>query len=326
MSDTAAGMPRVSVIIPTYNRADFLPQTIQSVLDQTFHDFEILIIDDGSTDDTEHVVRRIDDSRVIYVRQGHSGLPSVARNTGLHHARGDYIAFLDSDDLWLSEKLALQVQYMDSHPEVGLSYTDTYRFTADPEQYDPRPVLRSETAHSGHVFALLYGQQVIPNLTVVIRSSVVEQVGMFDEDARLKANEDYEYWLRIAHQYPVGYLDKPLALYRQHPEGISKAAVATNQAKLWLVEKLDRIYPDFVARHPDQRRRWLSKVHYSLGRGLLREQKVNEARHHLKKSWQLQRRPATGLFLAASFCGKRVYQGLDGLKTRLWDGSTHGRH
>jgi glycosyltransferase involved in cell wall biosynthesis len=326
MSDMAVGTPRVSVIIPTYNRADLLSQTIQSVLDQTFRDFEVLIIDDGSTDDTEHVVRRVDDSRAIYIRQGHSGLPAVARNRGLHHARGEYIAFLDSDDLWLSEKLAQQMQYMDAHPEVGLSYTNTYRFTADPERHDPRPVLRSETAHSGHAFARLYGQQVIPNLTVMIRSSVVERVGMFDEDIRLKANEDYEYWLRIAHHYPIGYLDRPLALYRQHPEGISKAAVATNRAKLWLVEKLDRTYPEFVARHPAKRRRWLSKIHYGLGRGLLREHKVNEARHHLKESWQLQRRLATGLFLTASLCGKRVYQRLDGLKTKLWDDRAHGRH
>lgn len=325
MSDTTVGTPRVSVIIPTYNRADLLPQTIQSVLDQTFRDLEILIIDDGSTEDTENVVRRIDDSRVTYIRQAHSGLPAVARNTGLHHARGDYIAFLDSDDLWLSEKLALQVQYMDAHPELGLSYTNTYRFAADPEQHDPSPMVQPGTAQSGHAFERLYGQQVIPNLTVMIRSSVVKQVGTFDEDVRLKANEDYEYWLRIAHHYPIGYLDRPLALYRQHPEGISKAAVATNQAKLWLVEKLDRIYPDSVTRHRDERRRWLSKIHYGLGRGLLREHKVNEARHHLKESWQLQRRLATGLFLTASLCGKRVYQRLDGLKTKLWDDRTHGR-
>jgi glycosyltransferase involved in cell wall biosynthesis len=320
MSGEAIQTPRVSVIIPTYNRAGLLPQTIQSALDQTFADLEILVVDDGSTDGTEQVVQKFADSRLIYIRQAHSGLPAVARNTGLRHARGEYIAFLDSDDLWLPEKLALQVQYMDAHRELGLSYSNAYQFVHDPGTHNSRPMVDTAVVKSGHTFERLYGRQVIPNLTVMIRASVLEKAGTFDSDPRLMANEDYEYWLRIAYHYPIGFLDRPLALYRQHPEGISKAAVATCLAKLWLIEKLDGLYPDFVERHADQRRRWLSRVHFGLGRGLLREHKIDIARHHLKRSWQMQPGASAFLFWAASFAGKGVYQRLDGLKTRLLAG------
>lgn len=280
--------PRVSVIIPTYNRESTIGLAIQSVLDQTFADFEVLVIDDGSTDSTESVVRAFGDPRLAYLRQRHSGLPAVARNTGLRRARGEYVAFLDSDDLWLRDKLAVQVAYMDAHPEVALSYTNTYQFAEDPERCQQQPVLLSEEAFSGHVFERLYGRQRIPNLTVMIKGMVVDTVGLLDEDERLKANEDYEYWLRIAHRYPIGYIDKPLAKYRHHPAGISKARVATYQAKLALIEKLDELYPSFVARHKKERARWLSQVHYHLGRALLLDGRPSAARSHFRASWRMR--------------------------------------
>jgi glycosyltransferase involved in cell wall biosynthesis len=317
MTVSKAALPKVSVVIPTYNRADLLRVAIQSALGQTFPDLEILVVDDGSTDSTPQVVRQVRDPRLIYIRQPHSGLPAVARNTGLRQARGEYIAFLDSDDLWLPEKLALQVEYMDEHPEVGLVYANAFTFTGDPPQSDPGPLLRPGGGLTGHVFEQLYGHPQIPNLTVLIRAALVETVGLFDEDERLKANEDYEYWLRIAGRYPIGYIDRPLACYRQHAQGISKASVATNQAKLFLIGRLDHLYPDFVARHRKQRARWLARVHYGLGRALLREQRVSEARHELRVSWRLQRRCPTLLFLGASYCGRAIYEQLDGARSRL---------
>jgi glycosyltransferase involved in cell wall biosynthesis len=317
MAISGAAAPQVSVIIPTFNRAHLLPETLQSVLYQTFVDLEVLVVDDGSTDETEQIVHRLGDSRIIYIYQVHSGLPAVARNTGLRQARGKYIAFLDSDDLWLPEKLASQVEYMEAHPELGLTFTNAYVFRDSPEQSAPgRLMLRPNMALSGQVFDRLYGQPLILNLTVMLRASVIAEVGFFDEDPRLKANEDYEYWLRVAHRYPIGFIPRPFGKYRQHAEGISRAAVATNQAKLFLIEKLDRMYPSFVARHAARRRSWLSRVHYALGRGLLREHRVSEARHHLIKSLELRPRLAAIIFLGASFLGRQVYSRLDGIKAR----------
>ena len=312
-----AGSPRVSVVIPTYNRESTIGIAIRSVLDQTFADFEILVVDDGSTDSTESVVRGFGDPRVFYVRQQHGGLPAVARNNGLRRARGEYVAFLDSDDLWLRDKLAVQVAYMDANPEVGLSYTNTYQFTRDPSRCQRKPWLSTEETLSGHVFEQLYGHQRIPNLTVMIRTSVRNTVGLLDEDERLKANEDYEYWLRIAHRYPIGYIDRPLAKYRHHPDGISKAYVATCQAKLALIEKLDRLYPAFVAGHEQERALWLAQVHYYLGRELLLDGRPGEARTQLKASWQLRPSIRSVAVLLLSYTGPFAGRLLVELRSRI---------
>ena len=316
-NEMCASSPRVSVIIPTYNRESTIGIAIQSVLDQTFADFEVLVIDDGSTDATGSIVGAFGDPRVVYLCQQHSGLPAVARNVGLRRARGAYVAFLDSDDLWLEDKLAVQVAYMDANPEMGLSYTNAYQFTTDPSRCQRKLWLSTEETLSGHVFVQLYGRQRIPNLTVMIRTSVRETVGLLDEDERLKANEDYEYWLRIAHRYPIGYIDKPLAKYRHHPEGISKAFVATYQAKLGLIEKLDRRYPAFVAEHGQERVRWLSQVHYYLGRELLLNGRPGEARTQLKVSWQLRPSIRSVAVLLLSYTGPFARRLLVELRSRI---------
>jgi glycosyltransferase involved in cell wall biosynthesis len=308
-----AADPRVSVIVPTYNREAFIGIALESVVDQTFPDFEILVVDDGSTDGTEQILEQIQDQRIIYLRQEHSGLPAVARNTGLRHARGEYIAFLDSDDLWTADKLAVQVAYMDSHPEIGLSYANSYQFVEDPGRCLSELILHPGEGLSGRVFDRLYGNQRIPNLTVMIQASVVDTVGLFDEDEHLKANEDYEYWLRIAEKYPIGYIDQPLAKYRQHLGGISKATIATCRAKLALIEKLDVLYSDFVARHPDRRAEWISRIHYRLGRAYLHKGQIREARQHLRFCCLNRPRQEALVFLLASCAGKTLYLSLAGL-------------
>lgn len=306
--------PRISVIVPTYNRADLLSQAMASVLGQSYGDFELLVVDDGSTDNTAEIVAGTGDPRVIAISQEHSGLPAVARNAGMRRAAGSYIAFLDSDDLWLPDKLAQQVALMDASPALGLSYTNCYRFASDPKMHEPAPLLRPQEMLSGNVFDQLYGQPKIPNLTVMLRSAVIAEVGCFDEDPRLKANEDYEYWLRIAARYPIGHLAAPLALYRAHAGGISKAVIATSHAKLYMIAKLDRLYPETTTRMAGKRKRWLASIHYLLGRGHLRDNNVAEARRHLQQAWQLDRQPEAALFWAASYLGRPFYQRLDGLR------------
>jgi hypothetical protein len=178
-------------------------------------------------------------------------------------------------------------------------------------------MLQPQAMLAGHVFDQLYASQTIPNLTVMLRSSVKDQVGLFDEDPRLKANEDYEYWLRIAARFPIDHLPQPLALYREHAAGISKAAAATNQAKLYLIELLDQLYPDAAVRLQQKRRRWLAQVTYALGRAFLREQQVAAARQQFRRSWRSTPRLDTLVFWSASYLGRPIYDRLDGLKTTV---------
>ena len=112
-------MPKISVIVPTYNRTRFLPISIKSILAQTFEDYEIIIVDDGSTDDTSTVVRSFSDSRIKYIRQSNAG-QAAARNTGLSHAAGEYIGFLDDDDLYVPSALQVLSTCLDKHPDIGM--------------------------------------------------------------------------------------------------------------------------------------------------------------------------------------------------------------
>lgn len=277
-------MADISVIIPTFNRARMIGQTLSSVLRQEIVDLEVLVVDDGSEDDTKSVVQEIDDIRIKYIHQRHSGLPAVGRNAGISQAKGKYIAFLDSDDLWMDGKLCRQVAFMEENPDLGLSYTNALQFTDDPSECDPRPVVDKGKEMSGRVFERLYGKQVIPNLTVMIRSSVVDEIGFLNEDPRLKGNEDYEYWLRIARLFPFGYINEPLAKYRHHPGGISKSGSSGFFSKLYLIEHLDRLFPDIKTNLRHERKEWKSEVNHHLSLALYREKKYSQSIQHVAKS------------------------------------------
>lgn len=208
----ARGLPKVSVIIPSYNYARFLPGAIESVLDQTFQDFELIVVDDGSTDETADVVRPYTENHGLkYIRQENRG-PSSARNTGIRNARGKLVAFLDPDDLWLPEKLRRQVALMDADAEVGLSYClvdfideEGRRF---PDISWPHP--------SGATYKdLLYLNWVVGSgSSVLIRKSVFDEVGLFDEG--LKGLEDMDMWIRILRHHKSAHADEVLARVRRH--------------------------------------------------------------------------------------------------------------
>lgn len=207
----------VSVIIPARNALSYLPQALGSVYAQTFTDFEVTLVDDGSSDGTAEWVEVLNEPRLTFIRQPHQG-SAAARNTGLKHADGDYIAFLDADDLWEPTKLAKQVAYLDIHPEVGLvhsaiSYID--------EKGCPINRVLSATGN-GYVWAqMLESNLVRCGSTPMIRRSCFDVVGEFDTS--LQVFQDWEMWIRIAKLYPLAVLDEPLAAYRQHPANISKS-------------------------------------------------------------------------------------------------------
>jgi glycosyltransferase involved in cell wall biosynthesis len=232
-------VPLVSVVIPTYNYGHFLAEAIQSVLEQTFRDFEIIVVDDGSTDNTREVIEQFGDS-VRYIHQNNQGV-AVARNNGIKAARGQYIAFLDADDLWLPQKLQLQTALFEECPHVGLVYSTVYLFESKSGAIvGEYPV---SCCRKGKVLRDLYMYPFIPSPTPLIPKDVFNVVGCFDN--RFDPKEDSEMWLRIAARYEFAFVPKPLAKYRLHGSIQSKKGYEKGKRiDLAILEKVGHDYPN----------------------------------------------------------------------------------
>jgi glycosyltransferase involved in cell wall biosynthesis len=213
----AIATPKVSIVIPAYNAMTYLPDTLASVFKQTFNDFEVLLVDDGSTDSLQTwVAQTVRDPRFKSISQPNQGL-SAARNTGITHSQSEYIAFLDADDLWHPTKLAQQVQWLNAHPQIGLIYTLTA--SIDSVGNPTGRVLGAEIA--GNVLSEMLQRNIIdcPS-SVLVRRQCFDLVGLFDRT--LRSVEDWDMWIRIAAVYPLAVINIPLVYYRQHPSNMSK--------------------------------------------------------------------------------------------------------
>lgn len=199
-------MPKVSVVIPTYNRARLLKRAIQSVLEQTYQDFEIIVVDDGSTDNTEEIVRSFGDGRVRYIRYKENKGEAAARNTGIKAAKGKYIASQDSDDEWLPEKLEKQMKtFQNASPKVGVVYTGFWKLQGDKKIYIPSSAIAQK---EGNIYNSLLEINFIGTPTTLIRKECFERVGMFNEI--LRDFVDWEMWLRISKHYHFEYIKESL--------------------------------------------------------------------------------------------------------------------
>lgn len=218
----------ISVIIPTYNRIEYLKQTLDSVLEQTYQNIEVIIIDDGSTDNTREVILSNKDRRIKYIWQENSGLPALARNKGLNAARGEYVAFLDSDDLWLPAKLEKQMQAFDNNPGLLLVSTNGYYFR---ENY--RKKMKSIITDKKISFRSLLRDNIIITSSVLMKSEVMKQIGLMDEDPRIKAAEDYDYWLRILNYRDNSalVLKDRFVMYRLHRNNLNKFGQISRQSE-----------------------------------------------------------------------------------------------
>jgi glycosyltransferase involved in cell wall biosynthesis len=209
-------IPRVSVLIPAYNRADFLAEAIKSALNQTFRDLEVVAVDDGSTDDTPHVIHGIQDSRVHYLYQENRGV-SAALNTAWRSAQGEYLAMLGSDDVWLPGLLEELVPPLDSDPGLGLVYA---RAGGMDVRGRPLPqILGAPEKFPGEALkSILYGDFVC-GIAAVFRRVSLERVGGFNET--MTGNEDWDLWIRLAELYRFAFHDKILARFRMHPQSLT---------------------------------------------------------------------------------------------------------
>lgn len=210
-------MPQVSVIIPTYNRAEFLRSAIASVLNQTYQDFEIIVVDDGSKDNTENVVSHFNNRKIRYVRHETNKGVTVARNTGILNSKGAFIAFLDDDDEWLPQKLIRQMALLRRSPlQTGAVYTGLLRV----DHRSGKTVGEWIPTKRGNLFDELCFENCVGTAsTVLLKKECFNTLGLFDED--ICFGEEYDMWIRVSKSFLFECVNEPLVKYRVHAAKLS---------------------------------------------------------------------------------------------------------
>ena len=281
--------PTVSVIIPTYNRAHLVGQAIRSVLNQTYQDLEIILVNDGSTDNTEEIVKGFNDDRIRYIRHDENKGAAVARNTGIKAALGEYIAFQDSDDEWLPEKLEKQIRvFKNASTKVGVVYTDMWRIRGSKRKYWHSPIMG------------------IAIQTTVIRRQCFDRVGVFDE--RFPRLIESDLFIRLSKYYCFHHLDEPLVNYYATPGSISTDNRRLIRAIELILEKHSR----------DIDKRLLARFLYHIGNLLCQGGDLDRGRDYLFKA--VKSYPLNIKYLVAAFVslfGESAYNKVTRFKRRI---------
>ncbi len=277
-------MAKVNVIIPAYNCALYLSNAIDSVLKQTFQDYKIIIVDDGSIDNTKEVVDayiQSNGTKIHYIYQDNKGV-ACARNAGMKNADSEYVALLDADDSCVSDRLEESVKLLDSDNDLGLVHSSVrgvYEGRPPSQKYKRKKNI--ETL-SGYIFKnLLLRKAHICTSTVMVRKNCLEKVGLFDEKLTRLGSEDRDLWLRISRQYKVGYINKPLAYYRHRENSMSKNIEKMTQARYYVLDKLfSEVELSSIAR-----KQAYSAIHNELSRCHLMNGEFKEAKIEMRKAF-----------------------------------------
>ena len=243
-------MPKVSIIIPTYNRANFLPRTIKSVLNQTFQDFELIIVDDCSTDNTQEVVKEFQkkDDRIRYIRlDKNSGAPAHPRNVGIQNARGNFISFLDSDDECFPEKLEKQLELFEKGP-ADLGFVGCNALMVEEKNGKILKEIKLPSFLKRNTFEKLL-EHCFMNISVLIKSRVLDNVGLFDEN--LKFAEDWDMWIRISYKYNFDFVLKPLLKRYIHGGNVTQTLSVDEKIKdlKYILKKYKNLYRKYPEAH-----------------------------------------------------------------------------
>lgn len=284
--------PKVSVNICCYNSEQFIQETIESVLAQTFKDFEVVIIDDGSKDQTAEIINRFNDPRLRYFYQENQGL-SAARNKAIKLSKGKFIALLDHDDLWETNKLKIQVRLLDSKPEVGLVFADAYLIDANNKT--SKLYFDACSPHRGRVVEQLVKGDFIPCLTVVMRRDIVSSTGSFKKN--LHITEEYDFFLRMSLATEFDYVDQPLARYRLHAGNVSQNLERLHKEEILSLEEFARLVKDLGLKKKIAVR--LSAKHLALAIFYLLNGKAVTARKEIKLASTESKKSLYACFLYA---------------------------
>jgi len=276
---------RVSVIIPTYNRAGLLREALQGVFAQTFRDLEVLVVDDGSTEDIGAVIREFG-GRAILLQSGHRGI-STARNTGLERAAGEFVAFLDSDDLWQPEKLSRHLAFADSHPEALLTYTDAEEFNEAGTLHPSYVALSPELRNPDHLFEAMIRRFAFPlTSATMIRTAALKECGLrFMDDVHI--GEDLGLFLELMlHGGRFAYLPEPLTRRRMHAANVSADHRLRFSQRLLLYSKLLQRYGTTARPAWREALEWgRREAEFRLGECCWADFEMRAARSHFRASW-----------------------------------------
>ncbi|MDG1842724.1 MAG: glycosyltransferase [Nitrospinaceae bacterium] len=230
-SSCVVDSPKVSVIVPTYNRADRLERALNSIVSQTCQDFELIVVDDGSTDKTYQLMKSFPKAQYFYIKKN-SGV-SKARNVGLAFAKGELICFLDSDDLWKEKKIQIQSLWLENNKDSQICYTDEI-WVRNGVRVNP---MNRHRKYSGDIFRHCLGLCIVSPSSVMIRAKLFDEIGNFDES--LPACEDYDLWLRIASKYAFHFIEEPLIIkYGGHSDQLSRKYWGMDRFRVAALKKL----------------------------------------------------------------------------------------
>ena len=288
----------VSIIIPTYNCARLIGRAIQSVLNQTYRDFELIIVDDSSTDNTDKIVKKFQeqDKRVKYIRHEKNRGGSAARNTGIKNAKGEYIAFQDSDDEWLPEKLKKQIEvFKNTSSKVGVVYTGFWRIKDNEKTYIPQSWVKQK---DGNIYFELLKGNFVGTPTILIKKKCFKKVGMFDEN--LPRLQEWELVIRLSKYYNFKCIDEPLLVSYYTSDSIS----ANNDALIKAIELIiTKHFTDF-----SKYKKILSRHYFGLGRILyLDGDLINGRRYFMKAIKKYPLNIKYSLSYLVSFFGPRTF-------------------
>jgi glycosyltransferase involved in cell wall biosynthesis len=294
--------------MPTYNRAAYIADAVRSVQAQTYPHVEIIVADDGSNDNTAEIVAQFG-SAVVYLPLTHRGQPAATRNAALRVAKGEYIAFLDSDDLFLPGRLARQVSALIEHPDAGLVYSNGYFFREDPETPTGH-VLDGLPTPSGAALADLLRGNFLTSPVVLIRRRCLDSVGGFDERPEFFAVEDYDLWLRIAARFPMVYVPGDVAAIRRHGGSISRDVAALRTGALKVLAQLEATHPHVVRQHQAALDEGYARNHGAIAAARWRQGKLlPAARHGLYALRHSLRTPLLGTVVFEEWIRRRGVRG-----------------
>jgi glycosyltransferase involved in cell wall biosynthesis len=299
--------PTISVIIPTYNRGDLIEKSIRSVLNQSYGDLELIVVDDGSTDKTEEVVKAIDDSRVIFIKNKNNKGGAAARNIGIKVAKGDFIGFQDDDDEWLPKKLEKQIKILQkSSSDVGVVYTGFWRVKENKYIYIP---LKSKEVKEGDIHKSLLEGSFVSTQTMLLRKECFKTTGLFDEN--LPRLQDWELAIRLSKNYLFKLIDEPLVLSYYTPISIS-----SNQQALVIALEiiLAKHFGDFKLNNS------LSAIYSTLGQQLCLNMDFKRGQKFLIEAAKINPTNAKLLIMASiSILGPKIYMKIMEVHQKLMD-------
>jgi len=228
----------ISVVIPAYNASCFLTETLDSVLSQSYQDFEIVLVDDGSTDSTDVLIKgyqNAHEEKIRYVYQDNGGV-AVARNTGINHSKGKFIAFCDADDLWSLHHLKVLYDTITRDSSLGLVHSKTTKIDEGGTVIDSSN--SDDTLLSGNIFRALFLREAnIVTSSVIFHKKCFDLIGPFDQQLSYLGCEDRDFWLRLTQRYPVQYVDSVLTYYRIRKDSLSSEQTKMHQARLYIIDK-----------------------------------------------------------------------------------------